>query len=83
MNTIVKFLSDMTNEFSFNVNVENKEKLMELFAQDGVETIYIEKVNGELFPVANVERHPDCPKHIYEAWKRSLIQRNGPNIEES
>lgn len=76
MNTIVKFLSNMTNEVSFDINVENKEKLMELFAQDGVETIYIEKVNGELFPVANIERHPDCPKHIYEAWKRSLLQWN-------
>lgn len=47
---------------------------MELLAQDGVETIYIEKVNGELFPVANIERHPDCPKHIYEAWVKSLLQ---------
>ena len=76
VNTIVKFLSNMTNEVSFDINVENKEKLMELFAQDGVETIYIEKVNGELFPVANIERHPDCPKHIYEAWIRSLVQWN-------
>ena len=76
VSTIGSYLSDMTNELSFDVNVENKEKLMELFAQDGVETIYIEKVNGELFPVANIERHPDCPKHIYEAWKRSLVQWN-------
>lgn len=59
--------------FSFDISTENKEKLMELLAPDGVETIYIEKVNGELFPVANIERHPDCPKHIYEAWKRSIL----------
>ncbi len=66
----------MTHELSFDINVENKQKLMELFATDGVSTIYIEKVNGDLFPVANVERHPDCPKHIYEAWIRSLVQWN-------
>ena len=60
--------------FSFDISTENKDNLMELFATDGVETIYIEKVNGELFPVANIERHPDCPKPIYEAWKRSLLQ---------
>lgn len=59
--------------FSFDISTETKEKLMELLAPDGVETIYIEKVNGELFPVANIERHPDCPKHIYEAWKRSIL----------
>lgn len=64
----------MKQDFSFDISSENKEKLMELFATDGVETIYIEKVNGELFPVANIERHPDCPKHIYEAWKRSLLK---------
>lgn len=45
----------------------------ELFATDGVETIYVEDKNGDLFPVANIERHPDCPKPIYEAWKRSLL----------
>lgn len=59
--------------FSFDISTENKDKLMELLATDGVETIYIEKVNGELFPVANIERHPDCPKHIYDAWKRSIL----------
>ena len=51
-----------------------RKALEELFNSEGVRTIYIEKVNGELFPVANVERHPDCPKHIYEAWIRSLVQ---------
>ena len=63
----------MTQNFSFDISVENKEKLMELLTTDGVETIYIEKANGDLFPVANMERHPDCPKDIYEAWKRSLF----------
>ena len=51
-----------------------RKALEELFNSEGASTIYIEKVNGELFPVANVERHPDCPKHIYEAWIRSLVQ---------
>lgn len=60
--------------FSFDISQVNRAKLMELIPDDGVETIYIEKVNGDLFPVANIERHPDCPKHIYEAWKRSLLQ---------
>ena len=64
----------MTHNFSFDISEENKEKLMELFATDGVETIYIEKANGDLFPVANIERHPDCPEPIYEAWKRSILQ---------
>ena len=59
--------------FSFDISTKNKDKLMELFATDGVETIYIEKANGELLPVAYIERHPDCAKHIYEAWKRSLL----------
>lgn len=61
---------------SFEVKGDFKELFNELMAGDGVTTIYIEKVNGELFPVANVERHPDCPKHIYEAWIRSLVQRS-------
>ena len=71
-----KKVNDMTQDlsFSFDISTENKEKLMELLATDGVETIYIEKTNGDLFPVANIERHPDCPKYIYEAWKRSLLQ---------
>ena len=51
-----------------------KKALEDLFRSEGTSTIYIEKVNGELFPVANVERHPDCPKHIYEAWIKSMIQ---------
>ena len=68
----------MTQELSFEITSDGgaKKALEELFASDGVKTIYIEKVNGELFPVANVERHPDCPKHIYEAWIRSLVQRS-------
>lgn len=66
----------MTQELSFEITPDGgaKKALEELFDSDGVWTIYIEKANGELFPVANVERHPDCPKHIYEAWIRSLIQ---------
>lgn len=66
----------MTQELSFEITSDEgvKKALEELFDSDGVKTIYIEKANGELFPVANVERHPDCPKHIYEAWIRSLIQ---------
>jgi hypothetical protein len=66
----------MTQELSFEITSDGgvKKALEELFYSDGVRTIYIEKDNGELFPVANVERHPDCPKHIYEAWIRSLIQ---------
>ena len=63
-----------TISFTIETRTDLREKLMELMANDGVETIYIEKVNGDLFPVANIERHPDCPKHIYEAWKRSLLQ---------
>lgn len=59
----------MTQELSFEITSDGgaKKALEEC-------TIYIKKVNGELFPVANVERHPDCPKHIYEAWIRSLVQ---------
>lgn len=67
----------MTHELSFEITSEGgaKEALEELlFDSKGVSTIYIKKVNGDLFPVANVERHPDCPKHIYEAWIRSLVQ---------
>lgn len=67
----------MTQELSFEIpSDEGVKKALEklLFDSKGVSTIYIQKVNGELFPVANVERHPDCPKHIYEAWIRSLIQ---------
>ena len=74
---LVMNMKNKENTFSFTVETtENvREKLIEeLMANDGVETIYIEKVNGDLFPVANIERHPDCPKHIYEAWKRSLLQ---------
>lgn len=65
----------MTQELSFEITSDGgvKKALEELFTDEGVRTIYIEKVNGELFPVANIERHPDCPKHIYEAWKRSLL----------
>jgi hypothetical protein len=65
----------MTNEISFDIpnTPGNKAAFEELMATDGVETIYIEKQNGELFPVARVERHPDCPKVIYEAWKRTLF----------
>lgn len=64
----------MTNEIIFEVKGDFQKLHEEFMATDGVETIYIEKQNGELFPVANIERHPDCPKHIYEAWKRSLLQ---------
>lgn len=62
-------------QFSFEITSGGGEKkaLEELLDSKGVSTIYIEKQNGDLFPVANVERHPDCPKHIYEAWVRSLI----------
>ena len=65
----------MTNEISFDIpnTPGNKGAFEELMATDGVDTIYIEKQNGELFPVARVERHPDCPKVIYEAWKRTLF----------
>ena len=68
----------MTNsiEFSFDLSEENRKALEEtIMAADGVETIYIEKYNGDMFPVANIERHPDCPKPIYEAWKRSLFNK--------
>lgn len=66
----------MTQELSFEIKSDEgvRKALEELFNSEGARTIYIEKVNGELFPVANVERHPDCPKHIYEAWIRSLVQ---------
>ena len=65
----------MTQELSFEIKSDEgvRKALEELFSDEGVETIYIEKVNGDLFPVANIERHPDCPKDIYEAWKRSLF----------
>lgn len=63
----------MTHEFTCEVQGDFQKLREQLMATDGVETVYIEKVNGELFPVANIERHPDCPKHIYEAWKRSLL----------
>lgn len=69
-------MSEMIQELSFEINSDGgaKKALEELFTDDGVRTIYIEKQNGDLFPVANVERHPDCPKHIYEAWVKSLLQ---------
>ena len=69
----------MTQEFSFEIASDGgvKKALEDLFGSEGTSTIYIEKVNGDLFPVANVERHPDCPKHIYEAWINSLVQRGG------
>lgn len=66
----------MRQELSFEIKSDEgvRKALEELFADEGVRTIYIEKQNGDLLPVANVERHPDCPKHIYEAWIRSLVQ---------
>ena len=64
----------MDNEITFEVKGDFQKLRDELMATDGVETIYIERQNGELFPVANIERHPDCPKHIYEALKRSLLK---------
>jgi len=51
-----------------------RKALEELFTDEGVCTIYIEKQNGDIFPVANVERYPDCPKHIYEAWIKSIVE---------
>lgn len=71
-------MSEMTQEISFEISSDcgAKKALEELFNSEGVSTIYIEKVNGKLFPVANIERHPDCPKHIYEAWIKSLVQWN-------
>lgn len=71
-----KTKEEMTQELSFEITSDGgaKKALKELFDSEGVSTIYIEKQNGDLFPVANVERHPDCPKHIYEAWIKSLVQ---------
>lgn len=72
----------MTNEITFEVKGDFQKLHEEFMATDGVETIYIEKQNGELFPVANIERHPDCPKHIYEVWKRSLLLcYNDPDVQ--
>ena len=64
----------MTHNFSFEISGDVRDQLKELFATDGVRTIYIEKKNGDLIPVANIEKHPDCPQHIYEAWIRSILQ---------
>lgn len=50
------------------------DKLKE-FLDDGKRTLHVAKADGELFPVANIERHPDCPKPFYEAWIRSLTQQ--------
>ena len=64
----------MDNEITFEIKGDFQKLHEELMDIDGVETIYIEKQNGELCPVANIERHPDCPKHIYEALIMSLLQ---------
>ena len=64
----------MDNEITFEVKGDFRELHEALMATDGVETIYIEKQNGELLPVANIERHPDCPEHIYEALIRSILK---------
>lgn len=63
----------MKHNFTFDIQEKDLDKFKELFATDGVETVYGEKINGGLFPIANIERHPDCPKDIYEAWKRELF----------
>ena len=65
-----------THEISFEITSppeEVKRTIEQWMAEDGVETIYAERPDGELFPVARMERHPDCPKAIYEAWKRSMF----------
>lgn len=64
----------MDNGITFEVKGDFQKLRDEFMAIDGVETIYIQSQNGELFPVANIERHPDCPKHIYEALKRSILK---------
>ena len=30
--------------------------------------------SGETKPICNVERHPDCPVEIYNAFLKSLLQ---------
>lgn len=63
------------SEISFEIpktpeNVRAMEQLKQQFF-DAPCALYAEDKDGNLFPVANISKHPDCP----EGWYEKMIKR--------
>lgn len=65
----------MIDELSFEIpdTPENKAAFEELKKQiaDTPATLYAEDKDGNVFPVMNVTRHPDCP----DGWYDEILKR--------
>ena len=62
MGETIEFSADIQGDFS---------ALMEM-CLDETMTIY-HVVDGETFPIANITRHPDCPREVYSVFIKSLL----------
>ena len=66
------------NELSFDIPAtpENKKAMEELkkLSADYPMTVYGDYDGTEPKPIANIERHPDCPVDVYNAFINSLLR---------
>lgn len=68
------------DELSFEIpnTPENKAAMEELKKQcsEMPGTIYGQDGNGNMFPIMNITKHPDCPDGWYEAMVRRFLNLN-------
>lgn len=65
---------EKTIEFEARFVGDQRKALQELFDGGGPRTIYGTDANGDLHPIMNITKHPDCPEGWFEAVINYLIQ---------
>lgn len=67
----------MEHVLSFEIpQTPENEKAFEQLKQmslDAPTTLYADYDDKGVKPICNIQRHPDCPKEIYEAFIKSIL----------
>ena len=56
----------------FSADIQGDFSALREMCLDETMTIYIE-VDGATVPVADIKRHPDCPKELFEKFLKALL----------
>ena len=73
------FFENEMSEITFEIpqtpeNLRAMEQLKKQFF-DAPCTLYAEYKDGNIFPVANISKHPDCPDGLYENMIKRFTAR--------
>lgn len=67
----------MTNEISFEIpNTPENVRAFEELRKESEKypfTLYAEDGSGNIVPIADITKHPDCPSELFQAFLQSML----------